>query len=1816
MIDLSYLTEEEQEMIMTVLKRDAELKKAEEDRVKQLQKLLPDKGKLKYMTGEWFYEAKSQRHTDRIHGSDIIRASIKQSKPMTLLDLTQSWTERTSAFSNGNKNSLFPSEPLEVSEEPLPQSKEQRENENICPDPEQEAPKQAVRSPARPRHNPFNRASQLLLETPGETDCSQTNGGTELHKTTAGEPLSSPKTDIADPTDDLCSESPGAIQGAHSDIPPIPKNRTIIFGPLDYLSESDSTFPRLGCWRVSHDKTVPPRGILKNSISLSSNDSGPLYDGSARYPEPLSTVPLRVVTAVPDKETVDTIFAREGEVKNDDLDDSVDRKQVRNSPLVSLSNATAGLQLCDGREFGDDDLLDLDHPTPLNEKRGVSLPVTGSQMSENEDDLTLAPGSDIWQPQEGERSFLAASGTFLDGHSASLLSNERKSSLVTRMELPSYESLAPPMYDLQRYWWKGQHENRAETKPPQVSYLLPSKDEKGKPVCFGMVGHKAPPVLAVQNAELNEEEGDSIAKVLEWFSRSSDSSDRQEENVCQQEVDVEINEQPEVPENVVTFNKKLVDDKASPVVPKDDVILSKKMLEDSDQLVMSKDSVTKINQTTEKTLSEGPPPAEVNSESLRGMLLERSPMIEEKDMICVEPADEDQKYIGQGRTCSRSLKDESAGTQHPASSSLNTETAYQLKLRMSTAETRPQGQKKENETDTKRECALGAKAITLSPVLKQRQQEIKQVESRNDKPPLRVAHLKSFWEKGNSGPKILIGRSSVTPKNSDIRQEPITQNDSSRTKAQYKVDPYKKGQEVPPRPEGICTGTEEQEPERFEFPNESCNLQQNKKEEDMKYVAKCIVVDEDAHISPAEVKVDFQEILQKEDVPPQTVPLSRQIMAGQPSSPVLLVKQSPNRLDNSAGKIRHLKSFWESEKYGPKVISGKQKEEVADTKENQLRAPPSRMSNRFSKSAFDLSRMGTDEYDSGEDVRPLKQGPNFIVLSLKERMEKASVGQNPTNPQFKNLCNFWGGAPSNWQNSKPSSSEIGPLSPKSPRSKECRKTGLQKSLSPSADKKLYLNPNYYPRRPSKDFEKAHLRAQRAENFNLKTYSIDIASPKRLPKEREHPSLAPLPRQESGSSEDVKPFGSAATKPTTTTAETKATQLQRHILGQEQQKPPHCPHPRRGSEQAQLIEARALSTQKDKQSYSQGPRRTSLGNTSGRVNPLRRAASMYAVNLAEEEQPGSPERPKKIPEGPLGRRQSTQREASERRPSGASDSAEQPQPLARSFIPRDYQHYLGISQEVTFQSMPATVKREEETASCFLPDSELELSKCGGPVQASTPVVSEEPRARRGSEGQHSWHSHRGTDIIDLDSYRSTSPETRSYSGTSSACDDEDRNPVRKALKRAALKPVIPSKSVEDITSLPMREEKSKNTTKRELMLSMDDVSVVSSSPPSSISAPAQMKKLSRSVPAFLQKEGNGRDSDSTSEGSVYTGRQAVMGSSLTNCSSSSGMASVSSTSGSVMSLYSADFGSVEVRGTIQFSINYVQKLKEFHIFVMQCRNLAAVDPGKNRSNPYVKCYLLPDEAKLGKRKTSVKRKTLNPNFNEILRYRIRMETLKAQTLNISVWHNDTFGRNSFLGEVEVDLSKWDFGNTQMNNFTLKPRTQSGLQPTEYKGEMRLALRFLPQISYSNTSSNTGEVHIWVKDCKDLPIVSGTSVDPFVKCFVLPDTSRKSRQKTRVLKRTQNPNFNHTMVYDGFRTEDLPEACVELTVWDHDRLASHFVGGLRLGLGTGKSYGALVDWMDSNADEANLWERMLDSPNEWVEDVLPLRMLTMAKNVWK
>lgn len=54
-----------------------------------------------------------------------------------------------------------------------------------------------------------------------------------------------------------------------------------------------------------------------------------------------------------------------------------------------------------------------------------------------------------------------------------------------------------------------------------------------------------------------------------------------------------------------------------------------------------------------------------------------------------------------------------------------------------------------------------------------------------------------------------------------------------------------------------------------------------------------------------------------------------------------------------------------------------------------------------------------------------------------------------------------------------------------------------------------------------------------------------------------------------------------------------------------------------------------------------------------------------------------------------------------------------------------------------------------------------------------------------------------------------------------------------------------------------------------------------------------------------------------------------------------------------------------------------------------------------------------------------------------------------------------------------------------------------------------------------------------------------------------------------MKRTVNPVWNYTFVYEDVSLQELSERALELTIWDHDRLSTNeFLGGIRFSLGTG------------------------------------------------
>ncbi|XP_052859648.1 uncharacterized protein LOC128266899 [Anopheles cruzii] len=353
-------------------------------------------------------------------------------------------------------------------------------------------------------------------------------------------------------------------------------------------------------------------------------------------------------------------------------------------------------------------------------------------------------------------------------------------------------------------------------------------------------------------------------------------------------------------------------------------------------------------------------------------------------------------------------------------------------------------------------------------------------------------------------------------------------------------------------------------------------------------------------------------------------------------------------------------------------------------------------------------------------------------------------------------------------------------------------------------------------------------------------------------------------------------------------------------------------------------------------------------------------------------------------------------------------------------------------------------------------------------------------------------------------------------------------------------------------------------------------------------------------------------------------------------------------SDSMASVYSGAgegrYGTVTVRGQIEFGMQYNYKQGALEIHVKQCKDLAAVDTKRNRSDPYVKVYLLPDKSKGGKRKTKVKKHTLNPVFDEVLRFHMSLSSLQTRTIWATVWHSDMFGRNDFLGEVMMGLQDKVFDNPQPQWYQLQERSEPFEDLSAYKGDIIVGLKYVSAdgdgsgsigggsnatvggsgfstlnlrkfSTRSLTSSSSilsghgkGALHVLVKEAKHLqPIKSNGTCDAFCKSYLLPDKNRSSKQKTPVIKRTNSPIWNYTFVYEDVSLAELSERALELTIWDHDRLASNeFLGGVRFSLGNGKHNGRAVEWMDSTGKELSLWQNMINRPNFWVEGALVLR----------
>ncbi|XP_021490242.1 double C2-like domain-containing protein gamma isoform X5 [Meriones unguiculatus] len=123
-----------------------------------------------------------------------------------------------------------------------------------------------------------------------------------------------------------------------------------------------------------------------------------------------------------------------------------------------------------------------------------------------------------------------------------------------------------------------------------------------------------------------------------------------------------------------------------------------------------------------------------------------------------------------------------------------------------------------------------------------------------------------------------------------------------------------------------------------------------------------------------------------------------------------------------------------------------------------------------------------------------------------------------------------------------------------------------------------------------------------------------------------------------------------------------------------------------------------------------------------------------------------------------------------------------------------------------------------------------------------------------------------------------------------------------------------------------------------------------------------------------------------------------------------------------MSLYEEEEVEVEAsgeeRGRILLSLCYSSERGGLLVGVLRCAHLAPMD-ANGYSDPFVRLFLHPSSGKKSKYKTSVRRKTLNPEFNEEFFYAGHREELAQKALLVSVWDYDLGTADDFIGGVQL-----------------------------------------------------------------------------------------------------------------------------------------------------------------------------------------------------
>ncbi|XP_072444911.1 synaptotagmin-1-like isoform X1 [Chiloscyllium punctatum] len=117
-------------------------------------------------------------------------------------------------------------------------------------------------------------------------------------------------------------------------------------------------------------------------------------------------------------------------------------------------------------------------------------------------------------------------------------------------------------------------------------------------------------------------------------------------------------------------------------------------------------------------------------------------------------------------------------------------------------------------------------------------------------------------------------------------------------------------------------------------------------------------------------------------------------------------------------------------------------------------------------------------------------------------------------------------------------------------------------------------------------------------------------------------------------------------------------------------------------------------------------------------------------------------------------------------------------------------------------------------------------------------------------------------------------------------------------------------------------------------------------------------------------------------------------------------------------LESAEKEEQEKLGDICFSLRYVPTAGKLTVIILEAKNLKKMDVG-GLSDPYVKIHLMQNGKRLKKKKTTIKKNTLNPYYNESFSFEVPFEQIQKVQVVITVLDYDKLGKNEAIGKCFV-----------------------------------------------------------------------------------------------------------------------------------------------------------------------------------------------------